>query len=226
MLSRRQVLGGLLVSGVTGCASNSGSVVELFTNTVTGKTQSPNDYPLSNEQIQAVPYATLGVRIGNFPRAVTVLARAEQQELQWVSADRASFYTCSGRLVRSHGLDRDLQATRWLTPAGDPLAAFARTGELPVPGTYREIDLKHADEKAVAVESRYELRGEETLTVLGRARLVRRIDEVAVMPVWRWKTRNSFWIDPQSGRVWRSVQCYCPEMPPIEMVQLKPPAIA
>jgi hypothetical protein len=226
MLSRRQVLGGLLATSAAGCASSSGSVVQLFSSTVSAKTGSPDDYPLSNQQIQAMPYATLGVRIGAFPRAVTVLATVDRQELQWVSADQVSFFTGNGRLVRSQGLDRDLGATRWLTPAGDPIAGLARTGELPAPGVYREIDLKHADEKAVAVESRYELKGEETLTLLGRARLLRRVDEVAAMPAWRWKARNSFWFDPQSGRVWRSVQCYCPEMPPIEMVLLKPPAVA
>jgi hypothetical protein len=226
MLSRRQVLGGLLVSGVAGCASDSSSVVELFSHSISAKTRSPNDYPLSPEQIEGMPYATLGVRIGQLPRAVTVLATVENEELQWVSADQDSFYTGKGRLLRSRGLDRDLGATRWLTPAGDPLAVFAATGQLPAPGVYREIDLKHADEKAVAVESRYELGGDETLVVLGRERLTRRIDEVAVMPAWRWKTRNSFWIDPQDGRIWRSVQCYCPEMPPIEMVLLKPPAQA
>ena len=226
MLSRRQVLGGLLASGAAGCASNSGSVMNLFSSTITAKTRSPNDYPLSAAQIQSMPYATLGVRIGDFPRAVTVLARIDGPELQWVSADRNSFYTRNGRLVRSHGLDRDLGATRWLTPGGDPIAGFGKNGELPGPGAYREIDLKHADEAAIVVESRYELGRDETFTVLGREHLLRRIDEVAVVPAWRWKAHNSFWVDPQTGLVWRSVQHYCPEMPPLELELLKPPAVA
>lgn len=226
MLSRRQVLGGLLASGAAGCASNSGSVVDLFSSSISAKSRSPNDYPLSTEQIQSMPYATLGVRIGDFPRAVTVLATIDGADLQWVSADQSSFYTRNGRLVRSRGLDRDLGATRWLTPAGDPIAGFGKGGELPAPGIYREIDLKHADEAAVAVESRYRLGRDETLTVLGREHLLRRIDEVAVVPAWRWKAHNSFWVDPQTGVVWRSVQQYCPEMPPIELALLKPPAVA
>jgi hypothetical protein len=226
MLSRRQVLGGLLASGAAGCASNSGSVADLFSSTIKAKGRSPGEYPLSTAQIQSMPYATLGVRIGEFPRAVTVLATIDEQELQWVSADRSSFYTRGGRLVRSRGLDRDLGATRWLTPVGDPLAGFGKSGQLPEPGIYREIDLKHADEAAVAVESRYRMGKDETLTLLGREHLLRRIDEVAAMPAWRWKARNSFWIDPQSGVIWRSVQQYCPEMPPIELVLLKPPAMA
>lgn len=226
MLSRRQMLGGLLATGLTGCASDPGSVFNLFSSTFTSKSRSADDYPLSSEQIRAIPYATLGVRVGSLPRAVVVLATVEGQRLQWVSADRSSFYTEGGRLVRSHGLERDLSATRWLAPAGDPLAGFARGGELPPPGIYREIDLRHADEATVAVKSRFVAKGEETLLILGKQRLTRRIDEVAVMPSWRWETRNSFWVDPQDGRVWRSVQRFCPEMPPIEMVLLKPPVLA
>jgi hypothetical protein len=224
MLSRRQVLGGLLVSGVAGCASDSNSVYDLFSKTVTSKSSAAGGYPLSAEQIQGIPYATLGVRIGSFAPAVVVLATIDGQELQWVSSDHVSFFTSGGRLVRTRGLDRDLAATRWLGTGADPLADFAGTGTAPPRGKYREIDLKHADENAVAVESRFEPVGDETLVILGRERATRRIDEVANVPAWRWKTRNSFWVDAQSGRVWRSVQQYCPEMPAITMELLKPPA--
>jgi len=223
MLSRRQVLGGLLASGVAGCASESNSVYDLFSSTVTKKSASSGAYPLSDDQIRGIPYATMGLRIGDLAPAVVVLATADGGELQWVSADHVSFYTSGGRLVRTRGLDRDLAATRLLSTS-DPLADFARTGTVPPRGTYYEVDLKHADEKAIAVESRFDLVGEETLMILGRERLTRRIDEVASMPAWRWKTRNSYWVDAQGGRVWRAVQQYCPEMPAIHMELLKPPA--
>jgi len=223
MLSRRQVLGGLLVSGVAGCASDSNSVYDLFSNTISSKSPSGGGYPLSAEQIRGIPYATLGLRVGDLAPAVVVLATVENGELQWVSADHVSFYTNGGRLVRTRGLERDLGATRWLA-GGDPLADFARTGAVPPRGTYYEVDLKHADEKAIAVESRFELVGEETLVILGREHPTRRIDEVVTMPAWRWKTRNSYWIDAQGSRVWRAVQQYCPEMPPVRMELLKPPA--
>ncbi len=223
MLSRRQVLGGLLASGAAGCASDSNSVYNLFSSTVSSRSSSSGDYPLSAEQIRGIPYATLGLRVGDLAPAVVVLATIEGGDLQWVSADHVSFFTSGGRLVRTRGLDRDLAATRWLA-GGDPLADFARTGTVPPRGTYYEIDLKHADEKAVVVESRFDLVGEETLVILGHERLTRRIDEVASMPAWRWKARNSYWVDAQGSRVWRAVQQYCPEMPAIRMELLKPPA--
>lgn len=223
MLSRRQLLGGLLASGVAGCASDSNSTLNLFSKTITSKGRSAGDYPLSAAQIHDIPYATLGVRIGSNPRAVIVLATAEGATLSWVSADRVTFVTRGGWLLRTHGLRRDLAATRWQPIAGeDPLRAYAQTGVPPQPGGYREIDLGHADEHGIAVESRFEVGKDETIVIQGRERLTRRIDEIAIVHPWRWKTRNSFWIDLQSGQVWRSVQQYCPEMPPIELEVLKP----
>jgi hypothetical protein len=224
MLNRRQVLGGLMASGLSGCASDSGSIYNLFSKTITSKSPSTSDYPMSSDQIRQLPYATLGVRIADHPRAVLVLATMEGQELHWVSADRVSFYTSNGRLIRTHGLERDLSGTQWLGQGRDPLADFAASGTLPARGVYRRLDFKHADETGIAIESSFELAGEETVVILGREHLTRRIDEVAVVPAWRWKARNSFWIDAQNGRVWRSLQQYCPEMPVIETELLKPPA--
>ena len=226
MLSRRQLLGGLLVSGVAGCASDQSSIFNLFSKTITAKGSSAGGYPLSAAQIHDIPYATLGVRIASNPRAVIVLATVEGRMLQWVSADRVTFVTQDGRLLRTHGLPRDLVATRWLpTPDEDPLRAFAQTGVLPSRGVYREIDLGHADEHGIAVESHFEAGKDETIVIQGREHATRRIDEIAIMRAWRWETRNSFWVDPQSGQVWRSVQQYCPEMPPIEFEVLKPAAV-
>jgi len=222
MLSRRQLLGGLLVSGVAGCASDPNSTVNLFSKTITAKGRSADEYPLSAAQIHDIPYATLGVRIASNPRAVIVLATAEGRTLQWVSADHVTFVTRGGWLLRTHGLQRDLAATRWQpTSEEDPLLVYAQTGVLPQRGVYREIDLGHADEHGIDVESHFEVGKDETIVIQGRERLTRRMDEIAVMRAWRWETRNSFWFDPQSGQVWRSVQQYCPEMPQIEFEVLK-----
>ena len=233
MLSRRQLLGGLLVSGfsggvaggVAGCSTDPTSTISLFTKTITSKGRSANDYPLTAAQIHDIPYATMGVRVADNPRAVIVLETVEGRTLLWISADRVTLLTRGGWLLQTHGLQRDLAATRWLaSPDEDPLQAFAQSGQLPPRGVYREIDLGHADERGIAVESRFEVVKDETIVIQGREHATRRIDEIATMRAWRWETRNSFWIDPQSGRVWRSVQQYCPEMPAIELEVLKPAA--
>lgn len=223
MLSRRQVLGGMLVGGLAGCSSDSStSTVNLFRNTITSKTPGEN-YPLNAQQIRDLRYATLGIRIGSNPPAVLVLATVDGDNLRWVSADRVIFVTNSGWLMRTQGLPRDLAATRWIgDQPQNPLRSFIQTGTLPARGVYREMDLLRGDENGVAVESRFELRPDELIEIQGKQHACRRLDEIANMRAWRWETRNSFWIDSQDGRVWRSVQQYCPEIPPMRLEVLKP----
>lgn len=228
MLSRRQMLGGILAGGLAGCSSDSStSTASLFQKTITTKAPSADTYPLSAQQIQDLRYATLGIRIGSNQPAVLVLATVDGDNLRWVSADRAIFITNGGWLMRTQGLPRDLAATRWVgDQAQDPLRGFIQTGALPARGVYRQIDLLRADERNVAVESRFEQRPDEVIEIQGGQHVCRRIDEIANMRAWRWETRNSFWIDPQNGRVWRSVQQYCPEIPPMQLEVLKPFAVA
>lgn len=224
MLSRRQVLGGMLAGGLAGCSSDtSTSTVSLFENTITTKAPPADAYPLNAQQIENLRYATLGIRIGPNPPAVLVLSTADGDKLRWVSADRVIFVTNGGWLMQTQGLPRDLAATRWIgDQPQDPLRGFIQTGTLPARGVYREIDLLRADEKGIAVESSFELRPDEVIEIQGQQHACRRVDEIADMRSWRWKTRNSFWIDPQSGRIWRSIQQYCPEIPPMRLEVLKP----
>lgn len=224
MCSRRQVLGGMLAGGLAGCSSDtSTSTTTLFRKTISAKTPPADAYPLNAQQIEELRYATLGIRIGTNQPAVVVLATADGDKLRWVSADRVIFITNGGWLTQTHGLPRDLAATRWVgQQAQDPLHSFIQTGAVPAPGVYREIDLLREDEKGVVVTSRFELRPDEVIEIQGKQHSCRRLDEIADMRAWRWETRNSFWIDSQSGRVWRSVQQYCPEVPPMRLEVLKP----
>jgi hypothetical protein len=228
MLSRRQFLTSLTsLAGLAaaGCASD-GSTPELVAQTVTQKPRHKSGYPLTVEQIDQIPYATLGVSVGGAPGAVMVLSTISGTELRWVSADRVIFITDHGRLLRTQGLKRDLLGTHWLDSAGgDPLVQILKGGSLPPPGIYRSIDLAHENEQNVQVESRFEDGGTETIRILGREHATRRIDEIADMPVWRWRTKNRFWIDLEQGRVWRSVQQFCPEIPPLTLETLKPASL-
>ena len=224
MVSRRHFLGGVLAASGAGCAglnpnadANSGSVPSLFGSTISAPRSPPAGlYPLSAQQIHDLPYATLGVRVGDHQRAVVVLATVEGRRLRWVSADRVEFVT-------EDGLDRDLGTVRWLpADAGQPLRGVGAGGSAPPPGVYREMDLRHANEHGLAVSSRFEGAGDEVIEILGVRRPALRIDEVADVRAWRWKTRNRYWLDPDDGRILRSRLQFCPEMPPIEMEVLKP----
>lgn len=182
-------------------------------------------YPVTAREIDELPYATMGLRFGGGDPAVLVLAEYDGEDLHWSSADRVIFVTRRGWLVKTVGLPRDIVATQW--HGENPLPGLAR-GEVFEPGSrmLRTLDLRPRDEFGVAVESQFEVLGRETLEVLGRRRETICLREKASVRRWRWTADNRFWVDPASGRVWRSSQQFCPELPPLVFDVLKPAAEA
>lgn len=211
----------LLLAGAStvlaGCASDS---LSLIGSTIGGFGQ-PARYPLSDAQIEAIPYATMGVRFGDSGGVVMVLASVDGDDLHWASADRVVLVTRRGRLVKTVGLARDLLTTRAAggdalaqALAGDPAAAEARVDRL--------VDLRPKDDFGVPVESRWEVQGEETLRLLGRERPLIRVRERMVVRKWRWSADNVYWVEAGNGRVWKARQQYCPDVPVMTLELLNP----
>jgi len=177
---------------------------------------------MSDEQLQRLPYATLGVTIGRNAPAVMVLATIDGDELRWVSADRVLFVTRKGRLVQTRGLKRDLIATEWSTD--DPLLeAIQQAGDPNSSGNVtRFIDVGRPKAEHVGVASRFSAPVADTLATLNGVSESLRIEERVVVGDWRWAARNTFWVASGSNAVLKSRQQFCPEIPPIELEVLKP----
>jgi len=106
-----------------------------------GKNGDPDRYPMTAEQIQQLPYATLGTRFHGGAKAVMVLATVDADVLQWVAANHIVLETQDGTLFRTEGLDRNLVATRWLLP--NPLTRLG-AGEQLDRAVYRSVDIASA----------------------------------------------------------------------------------
>jgi len=226
VITRRGVLGGLAGGlaglGVTACSSS--PTLDILASALTGigDIGKAPGYALSDAQIEALPYASLGIRIGGGAPAITILASIDGDELHWASADRVVFVTRRGRLVKTVGLPRDLSATVWV--AADPLASYPLL--VPASSSDRKIsrfvDIRPNDDFGVPMESRFEVSGDETISLLGRSHDCVRLREHILVRKWRWSTENVFWIDKDSGRVWKSRQQFCPDVPAMTLEVLKP----
>ncbi len=223
LLSRRRLLIAAGTLGLGGCASDSlsllGSTLPRF-----GAAARGNGYPLSNEQIKAIPYASMGVHIGKSAGVVTILASVDGERLHWASADRVVLITERGRLVKTIGLPRDLLTTR--STGFDPLTRAIRGEIASEAGISRIVDLRPKDDFSVPVETRCTVLGEETLTILGQSRSLLRVRERVVVRKWRWSTDNLYWCEAASGRIWKSRQQFCPDVPAITLELLRPAANA
>jgi len=218
---RRAVLQAMLGLGVAGCGVS--PTLDLVGKTLSGGTKTDSGYPLTLDQLRALPYATLGARFGGGSPIVMVLATVDGNELRWVSADRVILVTRDGRLTQTVGLPRDLRATQIIAP--DPLAHILTSGTTDsAPKIWRYVDMSHQDAFGVVVESRYSIIGPETISILGILHATLHVREHVKMPSWRWSANNDFWIDRETAKVRKARQQYCPEVPAIEYEILKPPA--
>ena len=162
----------------------------------------------------------MAAKIGKGPRSLVVLGRYDGPDLHWISADRAVLVTRNGRIKATFGIGMDLLDTQGLED--DPVAAATFAFE----GLHtRTVDL--ADPKKIygtPIESTFEIIGRETIQILGQKKDTIHIVEANSATSIRWNFRNQFWFDFKSGFMWKSVQHFVRNVPPIEFEILKPAA--
>lgn len=224
-LTRRRLILAAASSLTAGCSLS--PTLDLVGRSFASRGEHPSRYPMSDDEIRSLRYATLGVKIGDGAAGVMVLARIEDGALHWVSRNGVELVTRRGRLVQTRGLPRDLVSTSWVSE--DPLLAAIGDGAMPgengAVSRFAEVGGRKKAER-VGIASSFAPRAAEEITTLDGNRPVGKLAENAVMPEWRWKVQNLFWADQESGMILRSRQQYCPEIPPIELELLKAAKIA
>ena len=163
----------------------------------------------------SVPYASMGLRLGDGPQAMVILA-ATRGAAPWTSAAKIAITTKDGRIVRSAGFDNNLGG---YIPQGDTLI---RDGG----GVVRwQADFPDLGVYSVSIVCRDLPAVDETIVILGSNIHTRRIDESCASVDSRisWTFENTYWLDPSSGLVWRSIQHVHPRLDAIETEILRPP---
>lgn len=206
----------VLAIGVAGCSSDSGSDWSSVLTMVKGYWRGAETVNL--QEAATIPYASIGVRIGDGSQVIFVLASDTVGERLWVAGQRAALTTREGRIVRSAGLGHDL------------------TGFVPTPGLFAtgpggwnnrrvEWSVDYSDTRTYSLQIQCNDRtaGPEAITLLGKAIQTMRVDENCEAPLTGWQFTNTFWVDPESGFVWRSIQHLRPDLDAIEIQTLRPP---
>jgi hypothetical protein len=204
-----------------GCSSDGtsdyGQLFQYVSSAWTGR-----DTAVTHEQASAIPYASLGVRIGDGPEQMLVLATGDNSKSSWTSASHFVLQTEYGRIVQSVGFAADIdglqsQAGEKISSPADSIAS-ARTEKF-------LADFGNIHRYSVPITCKIGPTGNEPITILGSAINTVHVTEICYAALLDWNFENSYWIDPQSGLVWRSVQYVHPNTDPIETETLRPPAL-
>jgi hypothetical protein len=175
---------------------------------------------VTREQAAAIPYASLGYAVDGGNQDLLVLATDSGGDLLWTSAAHIVIVTRNGRIVRTVGLGRDLSNVTSRDKSGiPPVAAAIRA---PFSSTRLE-DFPDLGLYGVRVSCRTTLAGRQSVKILGQAIAALRVEESCNSQNPDWSFTDSFWVDNDSGFVWKSRQHVHPKGPLVEIEIFRPP---
>lgn len=198
-------------------ANQSARTVNDAIDAIRGKEAFNPDYP------EKLPYASISVSIPGLRTALLILAKVEQDELHWLSADRSVIVTRFGRIAKTFGLRQaNLVNTQFINKDFFEGSPPATRETLPLPKqSSRIIDLRPKDRFGIKVDSQLIHQGEKTIQIGSRQHQLTQFEEQGSASVLNWKFSNQYWVDAQNT-VWKSTQQIAPESPLITIELRKP----
>ena len=176
------------------------------------------DAPVAVDQAAAIPYATLGIRIDGAREQILVLAMDNAGERLWASSAHIAITTRLGRIVQTAGLGHDLGGFRVME--GSPL-------DWTIAHNYIwNADLADLGYYALPIHCAMAPAGKDPIEIFGKTFDTVRVDETCHAEKIDWSFTNSYWVNPDTGRVWRAIEHVHPKGPVLEIRLLRPPLSA
>lgn len=165
-----------------------------------------------------LPYASIGVTIDDNPQFLFLLANQTPDSDLYTLGYQVSLVLRGGRVIRSQGLMQDVLGGRW---EGEDIIKTAARTNAPVAGT-RWFEL--ATRGIATHEAHCTATGLafETVMILETPILARKVVEDCSVPSLKWKFTNQFWIVPDTGQVWLSLQHTGPKVSPLVIETFRP----
>jgi hypothetical protein len=175
---------------------------------------------IDRAQAAAIPYASLGYTVDGGNQGLLVLATESGTDLLWTSAAHIVIVTREGRIVRTVGLGHDLSGVTSRDERGLPSPAAAI--QTPFASTRLE-DFPEQGLYGVRLACQARPAGRQSIKILGQVIATVRVDEACSSRNPDWSFTDSFWVDKDSGFVWRSRQQVHPKGTLVETEIFRPP---
>jgi hypothetical protein len=175
---------------------------------------------VTRQQAGSIPYASLGYTLDGGNQGLLVLATDNGGDLLWTSAAHVVIVTREGRIVRTVGLGHDVSGVTSRDERTLPSPATAVRG--PFASTRLE-DFPEMGLYGVRVSCQARLAGRQSIKILGQAIATVRVDEACNSRDPDWSFTDNFWLDQDTGFVWRSRQHIHPRGPLVETEIFRPP---
>lgn len=214
----------LLLVFLNSCSSlpdNVASNFKLAYNSIEAAIFGFEDYPITKELVDQIPYASMRVKIGKGPAGLLILESKNRKFKKWTSSDGVSLIEKNGQIVRTEGLLNNVTNIRFLSET-----SFLRKSKLEshvISEYFLSLDNPEVFELKLVLKIENE--GPEIINILDKQYSLMHITEEKENKYLRWKSKDHYWVDPEDGFVWKSIQNIAPNLPPILIEVTKKPAI-
>ena len=177
------------------------------------------DFPITRELIDNIPYASIRLKIGKGPAGLLILEIKERKKNTWLSADQVTIVEREGKIIRTLGLTNNLTSIR---PQSVNHVELVKNKDSPVYKSFISLDNPEVFELELKVKVLN--KGLEEIEILDKKYSLIHFIEEKENRYLRWKSKDHYWVDPEDGFVWKSIQNIAPNIPPILIEVTKKPA--
>ena len=180
------------------------------------------DIDLDSSYIEQLPYSSMKVKIGKGPGGLAILESMNEDKETWVTSDEIFLIIKGGRIIGSYGLvETNLVDYR----SKDPNFKLFIDSKQKEFTSYRDLSYDNPEALNVRFKVITTYKGVEQITILNYERDLVLIEETLQNDYLNWKTTNKFWVDKDSGFVWKSIQTYAPNLPNFKIEVTKRPPL-
>ena len=180
------------------------------------------DIDLDSSYIEQLPYSSMKVKIGKGPGGLAILESMNEDKETWVTSDEIFLIIKGGRIIGSYGL---VETNLVDYQSKDPNFKLFIDSKQKEFTSYRVLSYDNPEALNVRFKVITTYKGVEQITILNYARELVLIEETIENDYLNWKTTNKFWVDMDSGFVWKSVQTYAPNLPDFKIEVTKRPPL-
>ena len=158
------------------------------------------DYEVTEEIFNDYENSFIKVRFGRGPHAILILAYEKDNVYEWIGADSVKIYTLNGRIVKTVGLNSNIEILR-------PSDNIFVTSDV-----YETINLFNPDLISSTIHRSMNSR-KAAIKKLGRSIQVNRIEESFDLDLIGWSGVNLYYQNTTTGQIESSEQRIHPRLP-------------
>ena len=202
-----------MAAGLGACSSTGdssiGKIGALTKASIFGAPERERPPELTRAQLDEIPSATIALAFGDGPRTFLVPLADNGGYLNYLDSGGHGLVMLNGAVTGTQALGRDLEAVRH--HPDDPIANPTPVAGWPG-GVYRDYQFaqRSGAEYSITLSCVFERLARETIEIIEIDFDVVRISEVCTNA--RRQVTNTYWVEPETGFIWKSEQWLGPHL--------------